>query len=164
MTSAKALPWTRACFVCGQDNPHGLRLRCRLEGGRAVLEHTAREADLGWKTFVHGGIIMSLLDEVMAWAAMVSARRPCVTAGMTARLRRPATVGMRLRAEGEVREHPSRVVTAFGRIWDDQGRELADASGKFVPMSPQKAGTWLQDLIAGPDTLRPEDLFDGLPE
>ena len=155
------LPWTRSCFVCGQDNPHGLRLRCRLEGGRAVLEHTAREADLGWKTFVHGGIIMALLDEAMAWAAMVSARRPCVTAEMTARLRRPATVGMRLRVEGEVRERGSRILITAGRILDDQGRELAGASGKFVPMSPEQAGPWIHDLIAGPDTLLPEDLFPG---
>jgi len=156
------LPWTRACFVCGQDNPHGLRLRCRLEDGRAVLEHAAREADLGWKTFVHGGIIMALLDEAMAWAAMAAAKRPCVTAEMTARLRRPAMVGMRLRVEGEVREHGSRILTTNGRIVDDQGREVAGASGKFVPMSPEQAGPWIQDLIAGPGTLRPEDLFPGL--
>ena len=75
MSAAKTLPWTRACFVCGQENPHGLRLRCRLEDGRAVLLHTAREADLGWKTFVHGGILMALLDEAMAWAAMARLRR-----------------------------------------------------------------------------------------
>lgn len=157
------LPWTRACFVCGQDNPHGLRLRCRLEGGRAVLEHTAREADLGWKTFVHGGIIMALLDEAMAWAAMASARRPCVTAEMTARLRRPATVGMRLRVEGQVLEPGSRILATTGRILDDEGRELAGASGKFVPMSLEQAGPWIHDLVAGPDTLRPAELFEALP-
>jgi uncharacterized protein (TIGR00369 family) len=161
MAPAKALPWTRACFVCGQDNPHGLRLRCRLEGDLAVLEHTSREADLGWKTYVHGGIYMSLLDEAMAWAAMVAARRPCVTAEMTTRLRRPATVGMRLRVEGRVQEHDSRILTTAGRILDGEGRELAAASGKFVPMSPKQAGPWIHDLVAGPDTLRPEELFPG---
>ena len=144
------LPWTKACFVCGQDNPHGLRLRCRLEGSLAVLEHTTREADLGWKTFVH---------EVMAWAAMVAAKRPCVTAEMTARLRRPVTVGMRLRVEGEVAEAGSRILTTAGRIIDEGGRELASATGKFIPMSPEQAGPWMRDLIAGPDTLRPEELF-----
>ncbi|MDD5629498.1 MAG: PaaI family thioesterase [Elusimicrobia bacterium] len=159
MHPAKALPWTRACFVCGQDNPHGLRLRCRLEGGVVSLSHTAREADLGWKTFVHGGITMALLDEAMAWAAMVAARRPCVTAEMTARLRLPAAVGMRLRVEGRLRGQGSRMLSTTGRVLDEQGRELACAAAKFVPMSPEQAGTWIHDLIAGPDTLRPEELF-----
>jgi len=125
------------------------------------LEHTAREADLGWKTFVHGGVIMALLDEAMAWAAMVAARRPCVAAEMTTRLRRPATVGMRLRVEGEVTETGSRILTTAGRVLDEQGRELAGATGKFVPMPTEQAGEWLHDLITGPDTLKLEDLFPG---
>ena len=104
---------------------------------------------------------MALLDEAMAWAAMVSSRRPCVTAEMTTRLRRPATLGMRLRVEGEVSEAGSRVLTTKGRILDEQGQEIAAASAKFVPMSAEQAGTWLHDLIAGPDTLQPEEIFRG---
>ena len=157
------LPWTRACFVCGQDNPHGLRLRCRLEGGRASLEHTAREADLGWKTFVHGGILTALLDEAMAWAAMASARRPCVTAEISVRLRRPASVGMRLRAEGEVTRAGARVLATSGRLLDAEGCELASAAAKFLPMSAQAAGLWLQDLVVGPETMPLEELFPGQP-
>jgi len=159
MTGAKNLPWTRACFVCGQDNPHGLRLRCRLDGGHAILEHTARDSDLGWKTFIHGGITMSLLDEVMAWAAMVAARRPCVTVEMTTRLRRPALVGMRLRAQGQVSEVRSRLVRAEARLLDQHGVELAAATGKFVPMDPKAAGAWLGDLVWEGGTLRPDEIF-----
>lgn len=153
------LPWTRACFVCGQDNPHGLRLRCRLEDGRVVLSHTARESDLGWKTFVHGGITMSLLDEAMAWAAMVAAKRPCVTAEIAVRLRRPAAVGMRLRVEAPLPEAGGRVLFTAGRVLDEEGRELASASAKFVPMDPGTAGAWLHDLVTGPETMRIEELF-----
>ena len=125
------------------------------------MEHTAREADLGWKTFVHGGVIMALLDEAMAWAAMVAARRPCVTAEMTARLRRPAAVGMRLRVEGEVSELGARILATTGRVLDAEGCELAAATARFVPMSPQAAEGWLHDLITGPDTMQLEDLFPG---
>jgi uncharacterized protein (TIGR00369 family) len=156
------LPWTRACFVCGQDNPHGLRLRCRLEDGRVRISHTAREADLGWKTFVHGGITMALLDEAMAWAAMVAAKRPCVTAEITVRLRRPAAVGMRLLVEGAVSEAGGRILATAGRLLDEQGGELAAAAAKFVPMKDQAAGDWLRDLVAGPETMRLEELFPGL--
>jgi uncharacterized protein (TIGR00369 family) len=162
MSSTKLLPWTRACFVCGQDNPHGLRLRCRLEGGLTILEHTAREADLGWKTFVHGGITMALLDEAMAWAAMAAARRPCVTVEMTTRLRRPVLVGMRLRVEGRVCEQKSRLALSEARMLDQQGQELAVATGKFVPMNSDSAGAWLADLVSDGETVRPEELFSSL--
>ena len=161
MSGSQTLPWTRACFVCGQDNPHGLHLRCRLEGGRVVIEHTAREADLGWSAFVHGGITMALMDEAMAWAAMARVRRACVTVEMSSRLRRPATVGMRLRVEAEVAEANPRLVLATARVLDEQGRAIASATGKFVPVPPGQAGLRRGDLIAGPETLRPEDLFPG---
>ncbi|MBI5239196.1 MAG: PaaI family thioesterase [Elusimicrobia bacterium] len=157
------LPWTRACFVCGQDNPHGLRLRCRLEGGRVLLAHTAREADLGWKTFVHGGITMSLLDEAMAWAAIVAARRPCVTAELSVRLRRPAAVGMRLSVEGTAAGAGGRILATAGRVLDADGNELAAATAKFAPMNAEAAGAWLHDLVVGPETMRLEELFPAAP-
>ncbi|MDD5656561.1 MAG: PaaI family thioesterase [Elusimicrobia bacterium] len=159
-TGSLALPWTRACFVCGQDNPHGLRARCRLEGGRAVLEHAARPADLGWRDFVHGGVTMALLDEAMAWAAMARSRRPCVTAELSARLRRPVLVGMRLRAEGEVVRAGPRMVLAAGRVLGEAGEELASATAKFIPMDPERSTGWLADLVWEGSSFKPEQLFD----
>ena len=68
------LPWTKSCFVCGQENPHGLHLKCRVDDGQVILEYTTQERDLGWRSIVHGGIVMTLMDEVMTWAAILAAR------------------------------------------------------------------------------------------
>ena len=132
-----ALPWTRSCFVCGQDNPHGLHLRSRIENGRVMLDYTPREADLGYKHIVHGGIAITLLDEVMTWASIVAARRICVAAELATRLKKPIHVGQTLRVEGWVvrqtitpdfdrRTHPR-----FGRPdAPDRRRQIhADAEG-----------------------------------
>jgi uncharacterized protein (TIGR00369 family) len=124
-----------------------------------VIEHRARESDLGWKTFVHGGITMALLDEAMAWAAMARVRRPCVTVEMTTRLRRPGMVGMLLRAEGEVVESKPRRILTSARLLDEQGQELASAVGKFIPMAPAQAGNWMDDLVSDGDALQPDELF-----
>jgi uncharacterized protein (TIGR00369 family) len=159
MSDSGLLPWTRSCFVCGQDNPHGLRLRARAEGGRVVIEHTARDADRGWRHIVHGGITMTLLDEAMTWAAILRARRACVAAEMTTRLRRPIEVGQRLRVEAEVVEAGPRLLLTSGKITDPAGVVLAAATGKYVPMPEGQVQLCDKDFVSAPDTLRPEELF-----
>jgi len=149
------LPWTRSCLVCGESNTRGFRLKSRMEDGRVVLDYTTRETDLGWRHLVHGGIAMTLLDEVMTWAAIVALRRPCVAAEMTTRLRRPIRVGQALRVQGEVTARRSRLVTTGGVILDEGGRALVTAAGKYVPMPSADEGTYTEDFVAGQGAIDP---------
>jgi uncharacterized protein (TIGR00369 family) len=153
------LPWSRACFVCGQDNPHGLQLRSRLEDGAVVLEYTPREEDLGWKHLVHGGITATLLDEVMTWAAMITARGACVAAEMTTRLRKPISVGEPLRAEGITTVAKPRLIITEANILSADGLVLASASGKYMRMDSDSYDICSEDLVTGPDSLTPDQLF-----
>lgn len=147
------LPWTRSCFVCGQDNPHGLRLRSRLQNGRVVLTHTTREADLGWRQMVHGGIAMTLLDEVMTWAGILAARRACVAAELTVRLKQPIRAGQSLRVEAWVSAYTPRLVTTAGQVIDADGRLLATAQGKYMAMRPEEAALCANDFVTHPEAL-----------
>ena len=97
------LPWTKSCFVCGESNPRGLQLKSRLVDGKVMLDYVTRETDLGWKHAVHGGVVMTLLDEVMTWAAMIASGNPCVAAEVSVRLVAPAECGAALRVESGVR-------------------------------------------------------------
>ena len=54
------LPWTKSCFVCGEQNPRGLHLRSRVEGELVIIDYTPRETDLGYRQIVHGGIAMTM--------------------------------------------------------------------------------------------------------
>lgn len=147
------LPWTRSCFVCGEGNPHGLHLRSRVEGDRIVLRHTTRASDLGYRHLVHGGISMTLLDEVMTWAAILTLRRACVAAELTVRLKQPVLVDRTIRVEGWVREARSRLVLAEGQVLDEQGGVLAQASGKYVPMPAAGLPLCEKDFVNSPDAL-----------
>ncbi len=153
------LPWTRSCFVCGQDNPHGLHLRSRLENGRVVIQYTARDEDLGYRHIVHGGIAVTLLDEVMTWAAIVSARRVCVAAELTARLKRPIRAGQTLRVEGWVTRVSARLVLTEGVILDDAKQPLLSAIGKYMPMPEEQIRLTEKDFVHSPDVIRPEELL-----
>jgi len=54
------------CFVCGPDNPIGLKLTFVLEGEHCVSSFTPEAHHCGYQGITHGGIIFSALDDVMA--------------------------------------------------------------------------------------------------
>lgn len=147
------LPWTRTCFVCGIENPHGLQRRSRLENDRVVLEHVTRESDLGYRHLVHGGISMTLLDEVMTWAAILTARKACVAAELAVRLRQPVAVGQSLRVEGWIASAKARIILSEGHVVDASGTVLATATGKYVPMQERAAQLCLEDFVESREAL-----------
>ncbi|HBA85744.1 MAG TPA: hypothetical protein DCZ95_16805 [Verrucomicrobia bacterium] len=155
------LPWTRSCFVCGEANPHGLHLRSRIEGDRVVLDYTTRESDLGYRHIVHGGLAITLLDEIMTWAAIVNARRACVAAEVTARLKKPIGVGQVLRAEAWVTKSSSRVILVESELKSPEGDLFLLASGKYMPMPEAQVHLTAKDFIVSPDALHPDDIMTG---
>ena len=54
------------CFVCGPSNPIGLRIKFRIDGDVCRGEFKPGENHVGYNNITHGGIIFSLLDDVMA--------------------------------------------------------------------------------------------------
>jgi len=139
--------------VCGQDNPRGFRLRSRIENGIVVLNYTPRSTDLGYRHLVHGGLAMTLLDEVMTWAAIVATQRVCVAAEMNTRLKRPVAVGRELRVEGRVTEQKSRMLLTSGRITDPEGIELLTATGKYMPASTGDTSLCAEDFVQSEEAL-----------
>src|SRR5918995_1531894 len=91
------------CFACGGENPIGMRLHIELGDGTATTTWTVGHDYVGWSDKAHGGIIATLLDEVMAWAPS-SYDSWAVTAEMTVRFRSPALPGERLEASDSVTE------------------------------------------------------------
>jgi uncharacterized protein (TIGR00369 family) len=154
-----ALPWTRSCFVCGQDNPHGLHLRSRIEVGRVILDYTPRVSDLGYKHIVHGGIAITLLDEVMTWASIVATGRVCVAAELTTRLKKPIRVGQTLRVEGCVIRRTSRLILTAGVILDSDGQTFLTAEGKYLPLPKDQIELTANDFVVSPEAICPDDLL-----
>lgn len=148
------LPRTKSCFICGEENIHGLQLRSRIEKDRVVLEHVTRVEDLGWRHLVHGGILMTLLDEVMTWGAILTFRKACVAAEMTVRLKAPVGEGVRIRVEGWIGEAKSRVVLTEGRVLDQEGVLLATAAGKYMAMTQEAMQLCAEDYVFEPESLR----------
>lgn len=157
--SSGILPWSHSCFVCGERNPCGLKLRSRIEDGRVVLEHVLREEDQGWQGIAHGGITATLLDEVMTWAAILEARKACVAAEFTIRLRQPVRVGEAVRAEGWSSGGKARLLRTEARLLTSSGEEAAVASGKYMPMPGDAVRDCAPGFIRSSDSIPIERVF-----
>jgi uncharacterized protein (TIGR00369 family) len=120
------------CFACGTLNMHGLHLDLHAGGDRCWTELLLPERFEGWEGIAHGGIVCTILDEVMAWA-LVDHDVWGVTARMNVEFRRPVPIGHPIRAEGRVLEVRRRLVTAEGVLLDAaDGAELARAEATYV--------------------------------
>ncbi len=127
------------CFACGGENPIGMRLHIELGEGTARAAWTAGDDYVGWSDKVHGGIIATLLDEVMAWAPS-SYDSWAVTAEMSIRYRSPAMPGEELQATGHVTERRRRIYAVTGEVRGADGRLIAEGRGRYLGASPaQKA-------------------------
>ena len=120
------------CFACGTLNSGGLGIVLHVEPGRSWTELALERRFEGWDGIIHGGILCTILDEVMAWA-LVGEDNWGVTARMAVDFRRPVAVGMAIRAEGWITRSRRRIVDTAGEILDaESGLVLASATGVYM--------------------------------
>ncbi len=119
------------CFACGRDNPDGLKLRVTRTEDGVETAFTIDERFAGWQGIVHGGIVTTVLDELMAWACSTLGL-DSVTAEMTARFRLPMRIGATYRGSARVVEQRGRLVLTECRIVDQAGATVAESTGKMM--------------------------------
>ena len=112
-----------ACFACGELNAHGLHLVLHVAGDTCWTELTLRPDFQGWEGIAHGGIVATILDEVMGWA-LAGADAWGYTARMSIEYKRPVPVGARIRGEGRLVERRRRLLTLTGRLLDADTGEV----------------------------------------
>ena len=123
------------CFVCGPGNPIGLQVRFRLEEEICRAEFTPDARHAGYEEVTHGGILFSLLDDVMAnWLWLQGIKS--FTAKADIRYRVALPIGTPLRLEGRCRQRRGRLALLEGRaIRQADDALVAEATGRFM-LSP----------------------------
>jgi uncharacterized protein (TIGR00369 family) len=131
--------YEQVCFACGRHNAFGLQLRfTRAEDGSVVAAYEPRPQDAGFPGVMHGGILMTLLDEAMAWALWSEAGALGVTAKMETRYRRTVTLDGPLTLRGRVARARGRRFEVEATLDDASGARLADASALFLRLPPAR--------------------------
>jgi uncharacterized protein (TIGR00369 family) len=121
------------CFVCGENNPGGLRLIFEIDREHQTLKTTfvASSTFQGWDGIVHGGIISTLLDEAMA-KLVYELGFQAVTAFLVIKFKKPAPILEPLSVYGEIMEVNKRLIRAKAHVAKEDGTILATGSSTFV--------------------------------
>ena len=128
------------CFACGTANPIGLNLEFYAEGDRVCSEITLGKYHVGWADITHGGIISTLLDEVMSWTILYFKRIFFVTRKMELKYIRTVRTGIPLAVIGTIIScgDSDRVITVKGELRDSQNTLLAKSRGEFIKIDREE--------------------------
>ena len=138
-TPLKELPRSgnHNCFGCSPANPSGLRMRFFSDGDAVYSRVTVPEHLCGWSNIVHGGVLTTILDEIMSWAAIYLLKRIALTRSINVEFIKPARVGHEIRAEGRVAQtNGKNDAVTEGVLIDASGEVCARASAVFKVFSP----------------------------
>jgi acyl-coenzyme A thioesterase PaaI-like protein len=122
------------CFGCGSSNPIGLRLTHHMEGDHLVTEFVPGEDHQGWPGITHGGIITTLLYEVLE---NFPYHRGVVTMmkSMDTRFRRPAETGKGLVARSWLVDESDRTMNVSASLSSEDGELIAEGDAVLVVLS-----------------------------
>ena len=147
-------PNASTCFVCGRDNPIGLKMQFYDNGVDTV--HSILIPDeryQGYPGIVHGGILASILDEVVGRVAMIGDHhRFMMTVNLKVQYRNPVEINTELTTIGKVVKIKGRIGKAVGQILLPDGTvacdaelTLADMPGEIANQSRIDALGWQVD-------------------
>jgi uncharacterized protein (TIGR00369 family) len=150
----KVLPHTHSCFVCGESNPVGLNLRFETDGRIVRTRFKPGLEHIGFLQVVHGGILATVLDEIMVWACVIATRRFAFCAEMNVRFALPARPGEELEASAElVTNRRNKIFEAKGELRNSAGEVLATATGKYCPVKEIDLSAMARDFVDDPGWL-----------
>lgn len=97
---------------------------------------------------MHGGLIATVLDEVMVWGCAVATRNFAFCAELNVRFLSPVRPGEELVAVGELAANrKGRIFETKGSLRDTSGKTLAEATGKYLPIKTEDAAVMATDFV-----------------
>lgn len=140
-------PNSRMCFVCGMQNPIGLKIIFESDGERVWAHFTPQEEHQGYPGVLHGGITFALLDEVIGRAAMELGDTPwMMTAKAEMRFRKPVPIGQELALMGKLTRVRSRTVEGVGELRLEDGSVAVDAKAVYIKV-PETLAEKMKDRM-----------------
>jgi len=131
---------THYCFGCSPANPSGLQMKFYTRDSMVFSRLTVPEHLCGWDRLVHGGVISTILDEIMSWTGIYMLKQITMTKSMTVDFIKPVYINNELKAEGKVLEKIGKHEALLeGSLYNDAGTLCARSKGNFVIFSPAVA-------------------------
>lgn len=124
------------CFACGTENPIGLNMQFYRMKDMVCSDIVLEKDHEGWENMAHGGIISTLLDEVMSWTVLYFKRTFLVTRKMDIKYIRPVPLGIPLTVRGKILSETDNLrIDIRGEITDSEERLLVRSRAEFVMLT-----------------------------
>jgi acyl-coenzyme A thioesterase PaaI-like protein len=135
------------CFGCSPNNSSGLRLEFFTDGKKVLSWLRVPMHLSGWDHIVHGGVITTMLDEIMGWYVLHLLRKMPLTKTITVKFLKPVYVNEDIRIEGApFRLQSERKAVMQGFLYNRDNELCATAKGVFALFTV--------------DTMRKRGIFD----
>ena len=129
----------------------GLKLLFQTDGSIVQTRFTPLPEHIGFKGIVHGGLISTVLDEIMVWACAVQTKRFAFCAELNVRFRNSLPPHVETLAQGElVTNRKNRIFEAKSEIRNAAGELIATATGKYVPVPATDITQMATDFVDDP--------------
>ncbi len=131
---------TNGCFGCGPKNHVGLQMKILTDETEVISFVTVPRHLCGYNQIVHGGVVATILDEIMGWAGIYLLKKIALTRTMTIDFIKALRIGDRLTVKGRILNHVGkRDVHIEGAIYDGGNILCARSEGAFALLTPQMA-------------------------
>lgn len=137
---------SNACFVCGKQNPYGLKLDFDEVDGRVETTFTPRPEHQGWPGYLHGGILFAVLDETIGRVGF-TVDAWVMSGRIEIRYRAPAPIDQPLRIIASLVYDRGRALELQGFAQLLDGTVVAEATGMYMRI-PEEMRTVLEQQIA----------------
>ena len=126
------------CFGCAPDHPVGFRLRFSVEGDEVTTRFTPHERYQGPPGIMHGGLVMTLGDELAAWTLVGLKQRFGFTTNAEVKLKKAIRIGTEVEGRGRVIEDRRRLVD-LGVTLLQEGEVCFEGSFRFALLDKNAA-------------------------
>lgn len=133
----QALPGYKNCFVCGKNNPIGLNITFFRDQDKIRAEFVPESKHEGFKGIVHGGILFSILDEIMGRTAITTKGVMTMTVEVNIKYRKKVIVGEKIIFNAQMTKDLGRMIEAKAEARSEDGTLLTEAKGKFIVVSKE---------------------------
>ncbi len=132
---------SRMCFICGMDNPIGLKAQFyNMEDGSVMTLFRYKKEHQSFPQRVHGGLIATMLDELglRAMWAKDTEKVFGVTISMEVKYRKPVPYDHELIGRGIVEKETAHFVLIRTEIYDEDCTLLANGELKYIKLPPEQ--------------------------
>lgn len=128
------------CFGCAPDNVAGLHMEFFRDGEEFWSEWQPKEQFDGWKGVVHGGIQVTLMDEISGWFLFSKYGRSAVTMEICSKFIKPlSSVDGKIIIRAKEISFNRNIAEVEAQIYNNSNQLCTESTGKFYVFSEKES-------------------------